>query len=224
VDGLAARPRVLVVDDDPAIERMLARTLRAEGYEIATASDGGAALASIERWAPDAVVLDVLMPGLDGHAVTRRLREKGDSVPILMLTARDAIEDRVGGLDAGADDYLVKPFATDELTARLRALLRRGGVSAYMDYNNLTVDLYARTAVRGERELSLTGRETALLALLLSRPGQVVTREHALNTVWGGGRIPAHNSVDRYIAYLRAKLGDPELIHTVRGVGFVLRQ
>jgi two-component system, OmpR family, response regulator MprA len=224
VDGLAARPRVLVVDDDPAIERMLARTLRAEGYDIATVSDGGAALARIERWAPDVVVLDVLMPGLDGTAVTRRLREKGDAVPILMLTARDAVDDRVCGLDAGADDYLVKPFATDELTARVRALLRRGRAPARMSYADLTVDLEARTAVRGERELSLTGREMALLSLLLGRPGQVVTREHALSAVWGEGRIPAHNSVDRYIAYLRAKLGHPELIHTVRGVGFVLRR
>ncbi len=218
------RGRVLVVDDDPAILRMLIRTFNAEGYETAEAADGSAALVRAEAWAPDVIVLDLVMPGMDGLAVTRRLREKGDRVPILLLTARDAVSDRVTGLDAGADDYVVKPFATDELTARLRALLRRGSNGGRLSYGDLTVDPDARMAVRGERTLHLTGRESALLALLVERAGQVVTRRQALAAVWGDGRVPTANTVDRYVAYLRVKLGDPPLIHTVRGVGFQLRQ
>ena len=203
---------------------MLVRTLEAEGYDTTEASDGASALVRAEACTPDVIVLDVVMPGMDGIAVSRRLREKGDHVPILFLTARDAVSDRVAGLDAGGDDYLVKPFATDELEARLRALLRRGRTRNHVSYGDLTVDTAARTASRGGRELKLTGRETDLLALLVNRAGQVVSREQALAEVWGNGRVPTANTVDRYIAYLRHKLGDPPLIHTVRGVGFQLRQ
>src|SRR6476646_646616 len=210
--------RILVVDDDPAIRRLLERTLQAEGYDTRTAPDGGAALAIAESWPPHAIVLDVVMPGVDGHAVARRLRDKGDAVPILLLTARDEVSDRVAGLDAGADDYLVKPFAPDELAARLRALLRRGNPpqSRPVSHGDLTVDPATRTASRAGTSIALTGREAALLALLVSR-------DEALTIVWGDGRLPTANTVDRYVAYLRRKLGPPPLIHTVRGVGFVLR-
>ncbi len=218
------RPRVLLVDDDSAILRMLVRTLEAEGYETDAASDGPSALIRAEASVPDVIVLDVAMPGMDGLAVSRRLREKGQRVPILFLTARDAVSDRVAGLDAGGDDYLVKPFATDELEARLRALLRRGRTRNRISYGDLTVDADARTASRGGREVRLTGREAALLTLLVNRAGEVVSREQALAAVWGDGRVPTANTVDRYVAYLRQKLGDPPLIHTVRGVGFQLRQ
>jgi two-component system response regulator MprA len=218
------RPRVLVVDDDSAILRMLVRTLQAGGYETAEACDGASALIRAEESTPDVIVLDVVMPGMDGLAVSRRLREKGNLVPILFLTARDAVADRVAGLDAGGDDYLIKPFSTDELEARMRALLRRGRTQNQISYGDLTVDTAARTASRSGRELKLTGREAALLGLLVNRAGQVVSREQALAAVWGEGRLPTANTVDRYIAYLREKLGDPPLIHTVRGVGFQLRQ
>ena len=218
------RPRVLLVDDDAAILRMLVRTLEAEGYETDAASDGPSALVRAEASVPDVIVLDVAMPGMDGLAVSRRLREKGQRVPILFLTARDAVADRVAGLDAGGDDYLVKPFATDELEARLRALLRRGRTRNRISYGDLTVDAEARAASRGGREVRLTGREAALLTLLVNRAGEVVSREQALAAVWGEGRVPTANTVDRYVAYLRQKLGDPPLIHTVRGVGFQLRQ
>ncbi len=221
----SATRRILVVDDDPSIRRMLERTLQAEGYDTRTAADGGAALATAESWPPHAIVLDVVMPGVDGHAVARRLRNKGDAVPILLLTARDEVSDRVAGLDSGADDYLVKPFAPDELAARLRALLRRGNPpqSRSVSHGDLTVDPATRTASRGGTSIALTGREAALLALLVSHAGQVVSRDEALTTVWGDGRLPTANTVDRYVAYLRRKLGPPPLIHTVRGVGFVLR-
>jgi two-component system response regulator MprA len=216
-------PAVLLVDDDAPIRRMLQRTLAAEGYEVAAVADGGAALAQVERSLPDLIVLDVAMPGMDGLAVTRRLRAKGLPVPILLLTARDALAERVAGLDAGADDYLVKPFEVDELTARVRALLRRnqppGGQLAFAD---LTLDGDAMTARRGGRELELTRREAQLLELLLRNARTVVTREHALGAIWGAGGDAGTNVVDRYVAYLRRKLGTPALIHTVRGVGFRL--
>jgi len=166
--------RVLIVDDDGPVRRTLARTLGAEGYETALAPDGGAALVEVERDPPDAIVLDAIMPGLDGLAVARRLREKGVPVPILMLTARDSVADRVAGLDAGADDYLVKPFATEELLARLRALLRRGTDSPVLQFADLSLDAVSRTAVRGGRAIELTAREAALLELLLHHPGRVV--------------------------------------------------
>ena len=212
---------VLVVDDDGPIRRMLERTLAAEGYGVSGAADGGMALASIERSAPDVVVLDVGLPGLDGLAVCRRLRSKGLTLPILLLTARDAVSDRVAGLDAGADDYLVKPFAPEELLARIRALLRRGTVSGeLLAFGDLSFDVESRTATRGGREIQLSAREADLLELLLRNARQVIGRDQALQRVWGGTAGP--NVVDRYVSYLRRKLGEPQLIQTVRGVGFVL--
>ncbi|HWE12293.1 MAG TPA: response regulator transcription factor [Solirubrobacteraceae bacterium] len=214
--------RVLVVDDDPPLQRMLTRSLSAEGFEVTVAGDGGAALAAAERFAPDVIVLDVALPALDGLAVCRRLRGKGLPTPILMLTARDAVADRVAGLEAGADDYLVKPFAVQELVARLRALTRRGRTpEAMLAYADLTLDPAARVATRGRQPLALTGREAALLELLLREAGHVVSRERALSEIWDGAAEP--NVVDRYITRLRRKLGDPPLIRTLRGTGFVLR-
>ena len=218
-----SKTAVLVVDDDAPIRRMLDRTLSAEGYEVRCAADGGAALAAIEMSAPDAVVLDVSMPGLDGLGVCRRLRAKGMATPILLLTARDALEDRVAGLDAGADDYLVKPFAAEELTARLRALLRRGReVPDVLAFDDLVLDVRSRAARRAGRDLHLSARETDLLELFLRNARNVVTREVALDRVWGGPASASLNVVDRYVSYLRRKLGEPPLIETVRGVGFVL--
>jgi two-component system, OmpR family, response regulator MprA len=216
------RARVLVVDDDLPVQRMLARTLTAEGYDVAVASDGGGALVEVERRAPDLIVLDVAMPGLDGLAVSRRLRRAGLGLPVLMLTARDAVPDRVAGLDAGADDYLIKPFEPTELTARIRALLRRGRPpERRLAAGSVLLDLDAGQARRGGRSVDLTGREAALLALLLRNAGRVVTRDVALAVVWGGEDAATHNVVDRYVAYLRRKLGPPRVIRTVRGVGFI---
>lgn len=213
---------VLVVDDDAPVRRMLERTLRADGYDVTVAADGGQALAAAERSAPDLVVLDVGLPGMDGLAVCRRLRANGVTAPILLLTARDAVADRVAGLDAGADDYVIKPVATDELLARLRAHGRRGRVtSERLAVADLSLDLASRTAERAGRAIELTAREADLLELLMRNARTVLSREQALDLVWGGEA--AANAVDRYVAYLRAKLGDPPLIHTVRGVGFVLR-
>jgi two-component system response regulator MprA len=212
-----------VVDDDGPILRMLERTLSAEGYDVTAAAGGGEALAAVERSVPDLVILDVAMPGVDGLAVCRRLRRKGLALPILLLTARDAVEDRVAGLDAGADDYLVKPFAAPELLARVRALQRRGRVPAEtLAYGDLMLDVDSRRAARGGRELTLSAREADLLELLLRNPEQVISRRVALDRVWGGASLATSNAVDRYISYLRRKLGDPPLIQTVRGVGFVL--
>jgi len=213
---------VLVVDDDAPVRRMLERSLAAAGFEVESASDGGAALAAAERRLPDLVVLDVAMPGMDGLAVSRRLRAKGADVGILMLTARDAVPDRVAGLEAGADDYLVKPFATEELVARLRALARRGRDDRdRLAFADLVLDVPARTAQRAGRAIELTARETALLELLLRSARTVVTRERAIEEIWDEAAVP--NVVDRYVTSLRRKLGDPSLIHTVRGTGFILR-
>ena len=214
---------VLVVDDDAPIRRMLERTLSAEGYEVESAADGGAALAAIEREVPDLLILDVAMSGLDGLDVCRRLRAKGLALPILLLTARDGVADRVSGLDAGADDYLVKPFAAEELLARVRALHRRGRDPVeLLAYGDLVLEVGSRRAQGGGRPLELSAREADLLELLLRNPEQVVSREVALDRVWGGRSLASLNAFDRYVSYLRRKLGEPPLIHTVRGVGFVL--
>jgi two-component system response regulator MprA len=218
----AAAERVLVVDDDPPLRRMLARTLSAEGFEVTVAADGGAALVEVQRAAPDVIVLDVAMPAIDGLSVCRRLRGKGLPTPILMLTARDAVADRVAGLEAGADDYLVKPFAVPELVARLHALTRRGrSTDSVLTYADLTLDVAARSATRSGRAIELTGREAALLELLLRETGRTVTRERALDEIWDDAA--ESNVVDRYITRLRRKLGDPPLIRTLRGTGFQLR-
>ncbi len=201
---------------------MLERTLAAEGFEVTLAADGAAALIAAERSAPDVIVLDVALPALDGLAVCQRLRSKGLPTPILMLTARDAVPDRVAGLEAGADDYLIKPFAVQELIARLRALTRRHTEPGQrLSYADLVLDLESQTGTRAGRPLELTGREAALLELLLRTPGRVVTREWALEEIWGGAAEP--NVVDRYITRLRRKLGQPPMIRTVRGAGFALR-
>jgi len=214
--------RVLVVDDDPPLRKMLERTLVAEGFEVTLAGDGGAALVEAERAAPDVIVLDVAMPTLDGLAVCRRLRSKGLPTPILMLTARDAVPDRVAGLEAGADDYLVKPFAVQELIARIRALTRRRIESGpLLSYADLTLESETRKATRAGRAIELTGREAALLELLLRAPGRTITRDRAIEEIWDGGAEP--NVVDRYVTRLRRKLGEPQLIRTVRGAGFALR-
>lgn len=202
---------------------MLERTLAADGYVVAGAGDGGEALAAIEASVPDLLVLDVGLPGVDGLAVSRRLRGKGLAVPILLLTARDAIADRVAGLDAGADDYLVKPFAAEELLARVRALLRRGASpDELLAFGDVVFDVATRSCRRGSTEIALSAREAALLELLLRHPRQVVSRAQALEQVWGGAAAASENVVDRYVSYLRRKLGEPTLIQTVRGVGFVL--
>lgn len=201
---------------------MLERTLLAEGFEVTVAGDGGAALVAAERGIPDVIVLDVAMPVLDGLAVCRRLREKGLPTPILMLTARDAVPDRVAGLEAGADDYLVKPFAMPELIARIRALTRRGAdPHGRLSYGELTLEAERRRVLRSGRTIELTGREAALLELLLRLPEATLSRERAIAEIWDGGAEP--NVVDRYITRLRRKLGEPQLIHTVRGAGFTLR-
>lgn len=201
---------------------MLARSLSAEGFEVTVAPDGGAALVAAERSAPDVIVLDVGLPAMDGLSVCRRLRGRGLPTPILMLTARDAVSDRVAGLEAGADDYLVKPFAVQELIARLRALTRRGKSSdALLSYADLVLDVTARSATRGGRAIELTGREAALLELLLREAGRTVTRERAIDEIWAGAAEA--NVVDRYVTRLRRKLGEPALIRTLRGSGFALR-
>lgn len=214
---------VLVVDDDPPIRRMLQRTFAAEGYRVEAVADGGAALASVERAVPDLLVLDVAMPGLDGLAVCRRLRGRGIAVPILLLTARDAVPDRVSGLDAGADDYLVKPFAFEELLARARALLRRDAEpSELLAFDDLVLEVSTRSVRRGGREIALSAREAALLELLLRNSRQVISRALALERVWGSQSAATMNAVDRCVSNLRRKLGDPPLIQTVRGIGFML--
>jgi two-component system response regulator MprA len=218
-----AEAAVLVVDDDAPIRRMLERTLAGEGYDVSSAADGGEALVAVERSVPDLVVLDVAMPGIDGVAVCRRIRGKYVTVPILLLTARDGVDERVAGLDAGADDYLVKPFAVEELLARIRALLRRGHEPAEtLTYADVVLDVGSRSARRGGRELGLSPREADLLELFLRNPRQVVSRELALERVWGSVAAASLNAVDQYVSYLRRKLGEPPLIETIRGTGFVL--
>ncbi|NRQ38071.1 response regulator transcription factor [Nonomuraea sp. NN258] len=225
--------RLLVVDDEPALREALQSSLEFEGYKVVTADDGQAALDALGREPFDAVLLDVMMPRLDGLTACRRLRAAGNHVPVLMLTARDAVGDRVSGLDAGADDYLVKPFELDELLARVRALLRRGALSGggqeggeILAYGDLRMDQTTRDVTRGPRRLDLTRTEYLLMELFLSHPRQVLTREQILNEVWGFDFEPTSNSLDVYVMYLRRKTeagGEARVIHTVRGVGYVLR-
>jgi two-component system, OmpR family, response regulator MprA len=222
---------VLVVDDEPAVRQALQRALTFEGYAVRVAADGHAALDGLLNDPADAILLDVAMPGIDGLEVCRRLRAAGDRTPILMLTARHATADRVAGLDAGADDYLVKPFALEELLARLRALLRRSGTAPGEDealrVSDLSLDPSTRVVRRAERLIELTRTEFNLLELLLRNHGQVLTRELIFDRVWGYDFGANANSLEVYIGYLRRKTeaeGEPRLIHTVRGVGYVLRE
>ncbi|MCC3653162.1 MULTISPECIES: response regulator transcription factor [Streptomyces] len=229
--------RILIVDDEPAVRDALRRSLAFEGYGTETAVDGLDALAKAGAYEPDLVLLDVLMPRMDGLTAARRLRASGSTVPILMLTARDTVGDRVTGLDAGADDYLVKPFELDELLARVRALLRRSSYAAAMagageepsdvlTFGDLRMDLGTREVTRGGRRVELTRTEFTLLEMFLAHPRQVLTREQILKAVWGFDFEPGSNSLDVYVMYLRRKTeaaGEPRLVHTVRGVGYVLR-
>jgi two-component system response regulator MprA len=223
--------RVLIVDDEPAVRAALDRALRLDGYEVELAADGREAIDRLAEARRDAVILDVAMPGIDGLEVCRRLREAGDRTPVLMLTARDAVDDRVAGLDAGADDYLVKPFALKELKARLRALLRRAeppedGDGQLLRFADVTVDRSAWEARRGPRRLELSRTEFQLLVLFLEHPRQVLTRSQIFERVWGYDFGSSSNSLGVYMGYLRRKTeegGEPRLLHTVRGVGYVLR-
>ncbi|MET9852344.1 response regulator transcription factor [Streptomyces sp. NPDC006450] len=228
--------RILVVDDEPAVREALRRSLAFEGYGTQTAVDGLDALDKTASYAPDLIILDIQMPRMDGLTAARRLRAAGSTTPVLMLTARDTVGDRVTGLDAGADDYLVKPFELDELFARVRALLRRSSYAApapgggeaedALTFGDLRMDLATREVTRGGRPVELTRTEFTLLEMFLAHPRQVLTREQILKTVWGFDFEPSSNSLDVYVMYLRRKTeagGEPRLVHTVRGVGYVLR-
>jgi two-component system response regulator MprA len=221
--------RLLVVDDDPSLREALALVLDLNGFDVTTAQDGREAIRTLTDAPPDAVVLDVLMPGLDGLEVCRRMRAAGDRTPVLMLTARAEVGDRVEGLEAGADDYLAKPFAREELVARLRALLRRTGWEGddtTLRFEDLELDPATHEARRGERPLVLTRTEFLLLELLMRHPRQVLTRGTIFDRVWGYDFGPSSNSLEVYVGYLRRKTeqaGEPRLIHTVRGFGYVLR-
>ena len=221
-----------MVDDDRAVRESLRRSLSFNGYTVDLAEDGVDALDAIANERPDAVVLDVMMPRLDGLEVCRQLRSTGDDLPILVLTARDSVSERVAGLDAGADDYLPKPFALEELLARLRALLRRTGPeeaaeTATLTFADLTLDPATREVHRGKRSISLTRTEFALLEMLMANPRRVLTRSRILEEVWGFDFPTSGNALEVYVGYLRRKTeaeGEPRLIHTVRGVGYVLRE
>lgn len=227
-----SKPHVLVVEDDRAVRESLRRSLEFNGYTVSLAADGAEALAGISQVNPDAVVMDVMMPRLDGIETTRALRSVGNHVPILVLTARDAVGDRVEGLDAGADDYLTKPFALDELLARLRALLRRVAPEPTdgderLVFADLSMDLASREVHRGDRSMTLTRTEFTLLELFLRRPRRVLERSFILEEVWGFDFPTTANSLEVYVGYLRRKTeaeGEPRLLHTVRGVGYVLRE
>jgi two-component system response regulator MprA len=227
---MSERPKILVVDDEPAVQQALSRAFALERYEVEVARDGGEALEALAAARFDVVVLDVTMPGVSGLEVCRRLRASGDRSPVLMLTARDAIDDRVAGLDAGADDYLVKPFALRELMARVRALLRRRGGDddgpGALSFDDLTLDSVAHEVHRGERRLELTRTEFALLELFMRHPRQVLSRSTIFEHVWGYDFGAASNTLGVYMGYLRRKTeegGAPRLLHTVRGVGYILR-
>jgi len=224
----AGGPLVLLVDDDPAIRRTVASGLELEGFSVVSASGGRAALEAVARVHPAVVLLDLTMPDLDGLEVLARLRDGGDQVPVCILSARDEIDDRVRGLQAGADDYVVKPFAMEEVAARVQALLRRrpSGASEAVEVGDVRLDPRARTAWRGDRELELTRREFELLHLFLRHAGEVLDRRRLHEEVWGYTFDPRTNVADVFVGYLRRKLeagGEPRVLHTVRGVGFVLR-
>ncbi|MCK1822603.1 response regulator transcription factor [Streptomyces sp. XM83C] len=228
--------RILIVDDEPAVREALQRSLAFEGYATEVAVDGADALEKALACRPDLIVLDIQMPRMDGLTAARRIRSAGDTTPILMLTARDTVGDRVTGLDAGADDYLVKPFELDELFARIRALLRRSSYAAavaaaedddVLSFADLRMNLATREVTRGNRTVELTRTEFTLLEMFMAHPRQVLTREQILKAVWGFDFEPSSNSLDVYVMYLRRKTeagGEPRLVHTVRGVGYVLRQ
>ncbi|WP_395294847.1 response regulator transcription factor [Kitasatospora hibisci] len=235
-----ATARLLVVDDEPALRDALESSLAFEGYEVATATNGYEALEAVERDKPDLVLLDIMMPRMDGLTAVRRMRSRGDTVPVLMLTARDAVGDRVTGLDVGADDYLAKPFELDELLARVRALLRRNALATeaaaraaaaeddteVLAFADLRMNTATREVTRAGRQVELTRTEFMLLEMFLSHPRQVLTREQILKAVWGFDFEPSSNSLDVYVMYLRRKTeqgGMPRLIQTVRGVGYALR-
>jgi two-component system response regulator MprA len=220
---------ILVVDDEPAVRDALARALKAQHYGVITAVDGKQALQAVGDDRPELVLLDVLMPVMDGFETCRRLRELGDRTPVLMLTARDAVGDRVEGLDAGADDYVVKPFALEELLARVRALLRRSGAPGDepLRFADLVLEPVSREVRRNDRPIELSRTEYNLLELFLLNPRRVLTREVIFDRVWGYDFGPTSNSLDVYIGYLRRKTeagGKARLIHTVRGVGYALRE
>jgi two-component system response regulator MprA len=229
----AIKPRVLVVDDDRAVRESLRRSLEFNGYDVQLAADGAEALAGIGSGAPDVVVMDVMMPRLDGLETTRALRAAGNDVPVIVLTARDAVGDRVEGLDAGADDYLTKPFALQELLARLRALLRRaapvedGDEEEVLEFSDLTMNVTTREVTRNGRRIDLTRTEFNLLEMFLRRPRRVLDRSFILEEVWGYDFPTTANSLEVYVGYLRRKTeaeDEPRLIHTVRGVGYVLKE
>ena len=230
---LSTKSVILVVDDEPAIRDALKRALALQGYEVDVAEGGGQAITRLGQSPhPDAVILDILMPGIDGLEVCRFMRRIGDRTPVLRLTARDAVADRVEGLDAGADDYLVKPFALEELLARIRAMLRRRAADAdgeprVLTFGDLTLDGGAHAGRRAGREFELTRTEFLLLEQLMLHPRRVLSRDFILDEVWGYDFGPASNSLEVYIGYLRRKTeagGEPRLIHTIRGVGYVLRE
>ncbi|OPG07305.1 DNA-binding response regulator [Streptomyces sp. GKU 895] len=238
-DGDRDPQRILIVDDEPAVREALQRSLAFEGYDTEVAVDGADALEKATAYRPDLVVLDIQMPRMDGLTAARRMRGAGTTTPILMLTARDTVGDRVTGLDAGADDYLVKPFELDELFARVRALLRRSSYAAAaagagavveddaLTFADLRMDLATREVTRAGRPVELTRTEFTLLEMFMAHPRQVLTREQILKAVWGFDFEPSSNSLDVYVMYLRRKTeagGEPRLVHTVRGVGYVLRQ
>jgi two-component system response regulator MprA len=226
---MSSQMRILVVDDEPAFRQAISRALTLEGYRVEEAGDGAEALERLTHDGVDAIVLDVSMPAPDGLEVSRRLRDAGDRTPVLMLTARDAIDDRVAGLDAGADDYLVKPFALRELLARLRALMRRGGESPgeVLCFADVRLDPAAYEVSRGERAIELTRTEFLLLELFMRNPRQALPRSTIFERVWGYDFGTRSNSLGVYVGYLRRKLeegGEPRLLHTIRGVGYALRE
>ncbi|MFC3798525.1 MULTISPECIES: response regulator transcription factor [unclassified Cohnella] len=224
------RPHILVIDDDEKITSLLRRSLAFEGYEVSTAPNGPAGLGIVADKSADLVILDVMMPGIDGWEVCRRLRTAGINVPVLMLTAKDDVQDRVRGLDLGADDYLVKPFALEELMARVRALMRRrpepAGENNRLRFDDLVLDVDGREAIRGDNRIELTAKEFDLLHLFMQNPKRVLSRDQIMDKIWGYDYSGESNVLEVYVAMLRQKLeeyGDKRLIQTVRGAGYVLK-